>query len=75
MFIWTISDVIHVVIVGILLLVFGVLHLTTWITQRRCRHDKGVGETSACDAICRSCGKNLGFIGSWRAKHNGGTKC
>lgn len=75
MFVWTISDLIQGLIVLILLLVFGVFHLSVWWTQRRCRHDKGVGETSACDAICRSCGKNLGFIGTWRDKHRGGTRC
>jgi len=36
--------------------------------QSRCRHDTGVNETQACDAICRKCGKNLGFIGAWRAR-------
>jgi hypothetical protein len=36
--------------------------------QARCAHDGSVSETSACDAICNQCGKNLGFIGTWRAK-------
>jgi hypothetical protein len=39
--------------------------------KSRCRHDQGINETQACDAICRRCGKNLGFIGSWRNRHEG----
>lgn len=31
---------------------------------RAVRGRGGVNETQACDAICRKCGKNLGFIGS-----------
>lgn len=34
--------------------------------QKKCPHDGGYGETQACDAICRKCGKNLGFIGNLR---------
>jgi hypothetical protein len=33
--------------------------------QRRCKHSN-VWETQACDAICCTCGKNLGFIQNWR---------
>lgn len=36
--------------------------------QTKCKHDQGVEETRACDAVCRKCGKNLGFIGAWREK-------
>jgi hypothetical protein len=36
--------------------------------QMRCKHACGVHETQACDAICRECGKNLGFIGDWRRR-------
>ena len=34
--------------------------------QARCKHAGRVRETSACDAICADCDKNLGFIGAWR---------
>lgn len=44
-----------------------VVMLPTVRRQARCKHDGDVNETSACDAICRKCGKNLGFIGTWRA--------
>ena len=33
------------------------------IKKSLCKHDKGIRETQACDAICKICGKNLGFIG------------
>lgn len=39
------------------------------ITQARCAHDGGVWETQACDAICKQCGANLGFIGTWQDSH------
>jgi hypothetical protein len=33
--------------------------------RKRCGHLR-VRETMACDAICRDCGQNLGFIQNWR---------
>jgi hypothetical protein len=54
---------------------FGVLALMTVIwfikgvrrffKQTFCFH-KNYHETSACDAVCNRCGKNLGFIGTVR---------
>lgn len=38
-----------------------------WLRQRKCNHPR-VNETQACEAICNECGKNLGFIGTWREK-------
>lgn len=75
MLVWTIPDLINVLLLIIIGLVFGVLYLSTWWKQRHCPHDKGFGETSTCDAICRGCGKNLGFIGKFHNQHNGDTKC
>jgi hypothetical protein len=37
--------------------------------KAKCKHEMGVRETQACDAICKQCGENLGFIGQWRKKH------
>lgn len=61
--------IILVEIIALLLLIFMiiaylVMNLTTYIQQSRCKHDGGVNETQACDAICKLCGKNLGFIGT-----------
>lgn len=39
----------------------------TWRRQAKCDHKKhSYRETMACDAICRGCGANLGFIGTVR---------
>lgn len=38
--------------------------------QPKCKHLR-VRESMACDAWCRNCGKNLGFIGAWRQKNQG----
>lgn len=64
MFIFTIADI----FVGVFIFAF----LCVWIyhaakqefLQSKCEHDGGVTETQACDAICKKCCKNLGFIGS-----------
>lgn len=34
------------------------------IRKSMCPHDGGINETRACHAICRKCGKDLGFIGT-----------
>ena len=56
-------------LIGILLFV-GMIFIWMAMTisdafkQKICKHDGGVNETRACDAICKLCGKNLGFIGT-----------
>lgn len=78
MFIWTIWDVLQ--LAGLLLVALFMLFF--WIgsalREWKCKHRIGVRETMACDAICVQCGKNLGFIGTWREKeatrHKGTTK-
>ena len=44
--------------------------LPTYFKQRRCKHEQ-VHEDSRCTVWCRSCGKNLGFIGTWRKSKGG----
>lgn len=68
-FVWTVSDVLYVTVGGLLLLAWILVLLVTWWNQLRCKHDGGVNETRACDAICRQCGKNLGFILKWQKKN------
>jgi hypothetical protein len=63
---WAIGDA----AIGLLLLaILGIAALMIsaprWIKQQRCQHQH-YRETSACDAICNDCGKNLGFIGRIR---------
>lgn len=75
MFVWTISDLAGLAALAIWILL--VVALTAWLTfkewrrQRKCQHPR-VTETRSCDAICISCGKNLGFIGAWRERQKGG---
>lgn len=66
MFIFNIAD--------LLFLLGGILVVLLWVwvsgckayRESRCKHNKGANETLSRDAICKSCGKNLGFIGDWR---------
>lgn len=69
-FVWTMADVIGLVLFAVVVLwgvgVWFVCCVPEWWRQRQCKHDGAIGETQACDAICRQCGKNLGFIGNVR---------
>ena len=67
-FVLTFGDVVGLFICGIIVFFVAVQSFSQWVKQSRCKHDGGVHETMACDAICNKCGKNLGFIGSWRKK-------
>jgi len=69
MFIWTIGDAITTVIFAVFCIIALYVAIAGWIRQARYKHDGGVNETQTCDAICRQCGKNMGFIGTWREKH------
>jgi hypothetical protein len=58
----TIATIIILAIIFVPHIVKSILHS---FKHRNCTHDE-VRETMACDAICRKCGKDLGFIGNWR---------
>jgi len=62
MFVCTFSDIVGIVISLIFVTVFLVLILYTSIKQHFCKHEK-THENMRCHEICRSCGKDLGFIG------------
>ena len=64
-FVWTIGDVIAVVIVGCAVVVALTISTVTALRQRFCLHEK-FSEARDCSAICNLCGKNLGFIGTVR---------
>jgi hypothetical protein len=63
-FVWTLDSVLFVVVMGLVGLLYLWVMVPLWWEQVRCKHDEGVTENQACDAFCRKCGKNLGFIGS-----------
>ena len=65
-FVVTLQDVIGLTLLGIMLLFWIGYYSKIAIKQALCKHNEGVNETRSCDAICRKCGKDLGFIGSWR---------
>lgn len=70
-FVWTFGDVVGLLIAAVFFLAWLVVLLWQWMQQRWCKHGGGISETAGCDAICRKCGKNLGFIGAWRGKRSG----
>ena len=49
-----------IIVVGMIVL------LLTRPGKMFCKHDQGVWEDWACNAVCRKCGRKLGFIGLWR---------
>ena len=68
MFIYTIGDLLTLLVIISTIATAIVVGVIQWRKQSRCKHDGGYTETQACDAICRRCGKNLGFIGKLRDK-------
>ncbi len=69
---WLAKSLAEVLAVLAIIVIAVLAGLPQAIRQTLCRHDRDVAETSACDAVCRDCGKNLGFIGTWRAKRKDG---
>lgn len=65
-FVLTLGDVLGIATAIVVVLVLLAASGMKWWRERQCKHNEGVSETMACDAICRKCGKNLGFIGSIR---------
>ena len=65
-FVVTLGDVFGLFVLALCVLAAVAIGLLNWRRQTKCKH-VAYTETQACDAICRDCGKNLGFIGAWRA--------
>lgn len=68
-FVITLGDVVGILVAVVAVFFALAIWLPTFIKQARCKHDSGVRETMACEAICNKCGANLGFIGAWREKN------
>lgn len=65
---WVLGELaIFVVVITVSFVILLLLSTRRVIRQNRCRHVH-FHETRACEAICNDCGKNLGFIGTWRAR-------
>lgn len=67
MFVFTLTEVIGVAIFTITCAFLFIGWALRKYKQARCPHESFY-ETMACDAVCNSCGKNLGFIGTVRKK-------
>jgi hypothetical protein len=68
---WLSKTLAELIVVGsiaiIVIFIIVLFYIPTVIKQWRCKHLQ-YRETMACDAICRDCNKNLGFIGTIRDK-------
>lgn len=64
MFIYTAKDVLTALFLFSIFAFWAYLTVPDAIRKHRCKHDAGIRENSQCDAMCKKCGKNLGFIGS-----------
>jgi ABC-type uncharacterized transport system permease subunit len=65
---WTLGEVAMALgVIAIVAAVYAAFAVPRLIRQSRCAHTRFF-ETGACDAVCRDCGKNLGFIGAWRQR-------
>jgi hypothetical protein len=53
---------------AIMLLVVVLVTTAHRIKHRNCKHEQYF-ENGQCHAICRTCRRDLGFIGSWRELH------
>ena len=65
-FVVTLGDVVGLFASGLVVICALMIGARRWWRVRFCKHDLGVMETQSCNAICKQCGKNLGFIGAWR---------
>jgi hypothetical protein len=64
----TLGDILNIVVISFFVAMLVAIWLYRASKQARCKHQGTVCESQACDAICSDCGKNLGFIGTWREK-------
>ena len=65
MFVFTISTVVEIAVFVILAIWYVTIKAKDYLKQKRCKHEEYY-ENRSCDATCKSCGKNLGFIGTLR---------
>lgn len=66
-FVVTPSDVIRFTIGAIILLGIILYYGYYYVKSLLCKHPT-VFENGHCHAVCRRCGIDLGFIGTWREK-------
>ena len=70
-FVVTLQDVIGFSLLGLILLVAIIYSMFNWIKQSLCKHNQGVWENGlSLDCTCKKCGKDLGFVGSYKERYN-----
>lgn len=57
--------VFSVFLIFLAVIIYCIVCFCAYIKKAFCKHEK-VMENRSCDAICVSCRKNLGFIGTYR---------
>lgn len=68
-FVFTFQDAMGLAVLAVIILWVLLSALWDWVKQSFCKHDDFY-ENRACHAICRKCGKDLGFIQPWRDAKN-----
>ena len=63
MFIITLSEVVGLILLGLLFVVFTLWWIVCSIKQALCKHTDTWVRPSSLHTICSKCGKNLGFKG------------
>ena len=58
------EGLLYLAALAVIILIYFIFQLPTYFKQRRCKHEQ-VNEDMSCNAWCRSCGKNMGFIGTY----------
>jgi len=67
MFAISLDNIIEIVLALLCLMIAIPFLIAKVINRMTCKHQV-FHENRACDAICRDCGKNLGFIGNLRGQ-------
>lgn len=63
---WNVAAPFAIVIAIVFVMaIFAAIHA---LRHRNCKHDQYF-ENMQCHAICRTCRRDLGFIGTWRELH------
>lgn len=68
---WMAQHLANLIVVAFVIVAMVLVSLPKMIRQALCKHNGPVHENMACHAICRRCDKDLGFIGTWRARKRG----
>ncbi len=63
-------EIIVVIILHIILIAIIYLEVKKALKQKFCKHESYYEQFRTCHAICKSCKKELGFIGNFKNKRD-----